>query len=92
MDPDPELIRAEDDLLTWGMILHQLTEAHTHLGQLISDIQTDSQFDEVDAMIQLGHIYAHLNRFWHGRTIPGGNIDAMYTDENSSFPDDVTLT
>ncbi|QDV25860.1 hypothetical protein Q31a_41880 [Aureliella helgolandensis] len=78
--------------MRWDMLLSQITEAHMHLGTLISEIEDSSEINEIDTMIQLGHIYAHLNRFWHGRNIAGGNVDAPYTDENSAFPDDVTLT
>ena len=92
MHHGPSMIRPDDDSLTWVMLLDQLSEAHTHLGELIAEIERDSQIDESDAMVQLGHIYGHLNRFWHGRKITNGNIDALYTGENSSFPDDVILT
>ena len=92
MQPDPFIISAEGDFLTWVMILDQLDEAHVHLGELVRKIHADQQFDEVDVMVQLGHIYGHLNRFWHGRKILDGNFDAMYTDDCSAFPDDVILT
>ncbi|EMI42779.1 integron gene cassette protein [Rhodopirellula sp. SWK7] len=74
------------------MIQDQLAEAHAHLGELISEMNRDSQFDQVDTMIRLGHIYGHLNRFCYGRKIPGGDVDQLHTDSNSEFPDDVTLT
>lgn len=86
------MIRPDDDPLTWVMLLDQLSEAHTHLGELIAEIDRVSQIDDADVMVQLGHVYGHLNRFWHGRKIANGNMDQLYTDENSSFPGDVIIT
>ncbi|WP_047816152.1 hypothetical protein [Rhodopirellula islandica] len=91
-EPDPDVIRPDDDPVRWDMLMAQITEAHMHLGQLITEIEDNSAIDEIDTMIQLGHIYAHLNRFWHGRNVASGDIDALYTDENSDFPNDVTLS
>ena len=40
---EPPMIRPDDDPLTWVMLLDQLSEAHTHLGELIAEIERDSQ-------------------------------------------------
>lgn len=86
------MIRRDDDFLTWVMLLDEVCEAHTHLGELISKLERTADFDEVDIMVRLGHIYGHLNRFWNGRHISGGDVDKLYKEENTSFPDDVLLT
>ena len=47
--------------------MYELTDATEHLQTLIADIQKDSEYGNEELTIDLGHIYAHLNRAWNTR-------------------------
>ena len=50
-----------------AMLLYELADAHEHLGKLVAQMNGDGAIDEEDYRVQLGHVFAHLNRAWHGR-------------------------
>ncbi len=72
----------------WVLWLDELSEAHEHLDRLLKAAAEDPEFEEERFRIDLGHIYAHLNRSWHRR-----NLDRALTEEEwdiaSGFPSDV---
>ena len=55
------MIDPQRDPLAWSMLMHELGDAHEHLGNLIREMKAD----EVTFRIDLGHVYAHLNRTWN---------------------------
>jgi len=52
------------------MLVYELADAHEHLGALLAQMQAAGEVDEPDFAVQLGHVFAHLNRVWHGRKDP----------------------
>jgi hypothetical protein len=44
--------------------MFNLTDAHEHLGNLIQEMTTDREFGEAAFAVDLGHVFAHLNRAW----------------------------
>jgi len=48
-------------------ILFHLREANEALGQAISDIEKDPDYDIGEFRVAMGHLYHHLNTAWHGR-------------------------
>lgn len=49
------------------MLLYELADAHDHLGALLAQMQAAGDIDERDFAVQMGHVFAHLSRAWHGR-------------------------
>lgn len=76
--------------VAWAMLMYELADAREHLGALIDLMAAEGSIDESDFRVQLGHVFAHLNRAWHGRDDPRldeapGELHA----ERSRFPDDL---
>lgn len=57
------MIDPQRDPLAWAMPMYELEDAQEHLGHLIREMKAD----EVAFRIDLGHVYAHLNRAWNLR-------------------------
>jgi len=64
------MINRNDNPVGWAMFLYDLDDAHEHLGDLIKKISTNTEYGESELRIDLGHVYAHLNRAWRRRHIP----------------------
>jgi len=82
------MINRTDNPFAWAMLLGDLDEAHEHLGDLIKKIATDPEYSEHELRVDLGHIYAHLNRAWHRREIAEDFSDSEWTAAGA-FPNDL---
>ena len=71
------MIDPQRDPLAWAMLMYELEDAHEHLGKLIREMKAD----EVAFRIDLGHIYAHLNRAWNLRA----KTDAWHDSSNPGW-------
>ena len=47
--------------------LYNLTEAHKALGELIADMKADPQYDYGEYVVDMTHVYHHLNTAWNAR-------------------------
>ena len=72
----------------WSLLLSDLADAHEHLGQLIREIQADPAYGEPEFRIDLGHVYAHLNRAWRRRNVPEDFAEAEWGPAGQ-FPTDL---
>ena len=86
------MINPESEPVAWAMLMYELSDASEHLSALIAQLSDgNSTIDEEDFAVQIGHIYAHLNRAWNGRNDPQGIANP--TDEQraglTSFPIDL---
>lgn len=82
------MITQEKQPVEWAMLVYEAADAHEHLGVLIDQLVSAGEVDEEDLRVQLGHVYAHLNRFWHARNLTGDRTQDEMA-EHSTFPDDV---
>ncbi len=76
--------------VAWAMLLYELADAREHLDGLIQQMAADGAMEESEFRCQIGHIFAHLNRSWHGRDDP--RLDAVSGElhaRRSRFPDDL---
>lgn len=77
-----------DNPVAWSQFLYELEDAKEHLENLIVALQSDSTYDEEQFRVDLGHVYAHLNRAWNTR-----NSESGATKENwesmSRFPSNI---
>ena len=84
------LTKAEHPV-AWAMLMYELTDAREHLGALIDLMVAEGAIDESDFGVQLGHVFAHLNRAWHGRD--DARLDDVPDElhaERSRFLDDLS--
>lgn len=79
--------------LAWAIFMQELEDARDHLDGLIRDLETEQERGEIELRIELGHVYAHLNRAWHWRNrlqdTPTGSEEF---DRASAMPDDLLPT
>ena len=64
------MINPKDNPIGWDSFLYELSDAHEHLGDLLKELSANTECDEVELRIALGHVYAHLNRAWFRRNVP----------------------
>ncbi|WP_440976359.1 hypothetical protein [Pseudoxanthomonas winnipegensis] len=72
----------------WAMLLHELEDAREHLQALIEEMEADADYDEHSLRVDLGHIYAHLNRAWRRRYVKEDFAEEDW-DRARAFPDDL---
>ena len=72
------------------MLIYELSDAHEHLSALINQMSDVGTIDEIEYSIQLGHVFAHLNRAWHGRDDAElDDVPDELREERSKFPVDL---
>lgn len=72
----------------WAGLMYELEDAHEHLGNLISEMMNDPEFDETDFSISLAHVFSHLNRAWYRRH-PESEVNEDTWALASQFPNDL---
>ncbi len=81
------MIKKDLHQVGWAMLMYELEDAKGHLESMIEEMDKDLGFSEENFRIDLGHIYAHLNRAWQIR-----NFEDVSTEERDSeidFPKDI---
>lgn len=72
-----------------SMVAFELEEAAQHLNRLARRLATEPGYGDPEFRVDLGHVYAHLNRAWNRRA---ASADAPTDDQFeawSQFPADV---
>ena len=85
------MINKEIAPVEWAALMYELEDAQEHLAALISNMNSDADFDEVNFRIELGHVFSHLNRAWHRRDKIEGLTEGEWL-EASKFPTDLDPT
>jgi hypothetical protein len=81
------MINQKDNFVAWALLVENLDEAREHLQKLIEEMK-HGDCDESEFSINLGHIYAHLNRVWHSRN-QTSEITSEQWSTFSQFPKDL---
>jgi len=84
------MLTNDENPVAWAMLMYELTDAREHLENLIDQMTAGGLIAESDFRIQLGHVFAHLNRAWHGRD--DAQLDEVSSQshvERSKFPEDL---
>ncbi len=82
------MIGKSENPIEWALLVYQLEDAAEHLTKLIREMSEREDYDEPEFRIDLGHIFAHLNRAWHLRNLTGEEAQSL-SDEASEFPTDL---
>jgi len=82
------MINRTDNPLGWAMFLYDLEDAHEHLGNLIKQLTSEVEYGEPELRIDLGHVYAHLNRAWRRRLV-AEDFTAAEWEAAGAFPNDL---
>jgi hypothetical protein len=81
------MIDRNTQFVEWDLFLCELEDAKEHLATLLQEMKGDPCYDENNLRIDLGHVYAHLNRAWW-RSVKA--MDDNNREAASRFPDDLT--
>ena len=71
-----------------SLFLYELSDAHEHLGNLLKEASENPDYAEEDLRIDLGHVYAHLNRAWYRRNLAEDFPESDW-DIATQFPGDL---
>lgn len=75
------MINEEENFLVWVTWMDELGDARQHLDELVKKLASNGRCDESEFKVELGHVYAHLNRAWHSR-----NQTSEITGEQNGAP------
>lgn len=81
-------LKCRQDPVAWALFLHGLEDGAEHLADLVKKIADDPAYGEEELRVDLGHVFAHLNRAWNSRNIPKELDDAQW-EELRRFPNDL---
>lgn len=70
----------------WAAFMYELEDAREHLEKLIKDLEQSADYGEAELRVDLGHVYAHLNRAWRRSSKELADED---WDSASQLPDDL---
>jgi hypothetical protein len=85
------MLNNTENPVAWPILVYELEDAKDHLVRLIDEMAREGAIDPEGFAVDLGHIFAHLNRAWNGRNDP--NYHEWTQDERehrSQFPSDLT--
>ena len=73
-------------------VLFHLGEAHEELTRTIADMRDTPDYDYVELLVAMQHLYHHLNTAWNARNASEREV-SVATDENFNrwgrFPSDI---
>ena len=72
----------------WAFFNYELDDAHEHLGNLLKLLADDPDYSEEEFRVELGHVYAHLNRSCFRRNLPE-DFPSSEWDSASKYPSDL---
>ena len=82
------MINRQEHPIGWSFLLDELSDAQEHLQSLLRDANNNPEYGEPELRIDLGHVFAHLNRAWYRRNVPE-DLQETEWDTASSFPTDI---
>ena len=63
------MINSKEDPAEWAALMYELEDARDHLGDLVKQMLEAGAIDEAEYSVNLGHVFAHLNRAWNTRNL-----------------------
>ena len=82
------MINLQNNQKEWTTLMYELEDAKEHLEDLIKQMNAKGRVEEVEYEINLGHVFAHLNRAWNSRSLIG-EYSHHTRSEISAFPKDI---
>jgi hypothetical protein len=82
------MINEKETPVEWSQLLYELEDAREHLDDLITKMSASGSIEVEELAVDLGHIFAHLNRTWNSRN-QIGELSEHQQVTNSQFPNDL---
>jgi hypothetical protein len=81
------MINEKDNPVAWALLLSEIEEVREHLGELASKMSETGSIEDAEFSVDLGHVYAHLNRVWNSHNLE--EIPKEQWELYSRFPIDI---
>ncbi len=75
-------------------VLFHLREGLEHTRRMIADLESDTDYDQPEFMVDMSHLYLHLNTAWNARTASAERVENCSQadfDAWRQFPDDLPM-
>lgn len=82
------MISNKENPVEWAALMYELEDARDHLENLAKAMAEAGAIDEIDYSVDLGHVFAHLNRAWNIRDLTHEIPDNEWR-KLSAFPMDL---
>jgi len=82
------MIESKENPVEWAGLMYELDDLKNHLESLINVMNENGEIQKEEYRIQIGHLYAHLNRAWNSRNATSDEVEnniEMFT----KFPKDI---
>ena len=82
------MINSKKNPVEWAGLMYELDDLQEHLESLIAQMNTAGEIKSEENRVQIGHIYAHLNRAWNSRnTVTETEVNDL--EKLTKFPTDI---
>jgi hypothetical protein len=82
------MINKKENYAEWTLLAEELNEAREHLSEIVAKMIASNNYDDSEFSVDLGHVYAHLNRVWNSRN-QTSEITEEQREKFSQFPIDL---
>lgn len=83
------MINSKDNPVAWALLVQGIADTQGHLASLAEQMSRDGVIEDEDFVVQVGHVYAHLNRAWNARNHTGEEMTDEQWDAFGKFPRDI---
>lgn len=83
------MINSKDNPVAWALLVQGIADTQGHLASLAEQMSRDEVIEDEDFVVQVGHVYAHLNRAWNARNHTGEEMTDEQWDAFGKFPRDI---
>ena len=59
------MINLKQNPVEWASLMYELDDLNEHLESLIDEMNDKGEISVEEYQVQIGHLYAHLNRAWN---------------------------
>ena len=82
------MINIKQHPVEWAGLIYELDDLKEHLESLIDQMNNEGEISIEEYQIQIGHLYAHLNRAWNSRDATAEAVEKNF-ETFTKFPNDI---
>ena len=82
------MINLKTNPVEWAGLMYELDDLKEHLESLMAQMNESGEIEVEDYRVQIGHLYAHLNRSWNSRNATANAVEKNF-DKLTKFPTDI---
>ncbi|RBP47007.1 hypothetical protein [Arenicella xantha] len=83
------MINLKQNPTEWARLMYELDDLKDHLSTLIDEMNSSGEISIEEYQVQVGHLYAHLNRAWNSRDATAEVVEKNLKNF-TEFPKDIT--